>query len=172
METMLLSHISFILGLAIDYISSQCLVLAAALVASTRSFGRYLQNTRNMPKQVKISATEVAANESNKTQVINSTVMGARRCDATKNNGDILEGIIILFKDPFPIVIDGEMRTANKKWFTISNVIDSLIMSEDDNVASRVDSILSGNYMSLRGISAHISVFEDEEGELHYKLEF
>lgn len=125
-----------------------------------------------MPKQVSIAAA-AAVKEANAPQVINSTIMGARRCDATKNNGDILEGVIILFKDPFPIVIDGEMRTANKKWFTISNVIDSLIMSEDDNVAARVDSILSGNYMSLRGISAHLTIYNGEDDdELHYKLEF
>ena len=81
LETMLLSHISFILGLAIDYISNQCLVLATALVASTRSFGRYLQNTRNMPKQVKISATEVAVNGNTNSQVSNArelTVLSAR----------------------------------------------------------------------------------------------
>ena len=125
-----------------------------------------------MSKQVSIAAT-AAVKEANAPQVINSTIMGARRCDATKNNGDILEGVIILFKEPFPIVIDGEMRTANKKWFTISNVIDSLIMSEDDNVASRVDNILSGNYMSLRGISAHLTIYNGEDDdELHYKLEF
>ena len=125
-----------------------------------------------MSKQVSIAAA-AAVKEANAPQVINSTIMGARRCDATKNNGDILEGVIILFKEPFPIVIDGEMRTANKKWFTISNVIDSLIMSEDDNVAARVDSILSGNYMSLRGISAHLTIYNGEDDdELHYKLEF
>lgn len=125
-----------------------------------------------MSEQVSIAAA-AAVKEANAPQVINSTVMGARRCDATKSNGDILEGVIILFKDSFPIVIDGEMRTANKKWFTISNVLDSLIMSEDDEVASRVDSVLSGNYMSLRGISAHLTIYNGEDDdELHYKLEF
>lgn len=126
----------------------------------------------NMSKQAKVATVETVAVQEVKPQVINSTIMGARRCDATKNNGDILEGVIILFKEPFPIVIDGEMRTANKKWFTISNVIDSLIMSEDDNVAARVDSILSGNYMSLRGVSAHLTIYNGDDDELHYKLEF
>ena len=173
LETMLLSHISFVLELAIDYISSQCLVLAAALVASTRSWERASLNYRNMPRPAKVAAATAAVNEVAKPQVINSTVMGARRCDATLNNGDILEGMIILFKDQFPIMIDGEKKDANKKWFAINNVVDALIMSEDDDVASRVDSVLSGNYMSLRGVSAHLSIYNGEDdNELHYKLEF
>ena len=172
LETMLLSHISFILGLAIDYISSQCLVLVAALVASTRSFGRYLQNTRNMPKQVKISATEVAANESNKTQVLNLTIAGGRRYDATTRESGVLEGAIVLFREPLPVIIDGETKNANKKWFALTNLVDALIMSEDDSIAAKAVNVLEGDIMSLRGIVAHISVFEDEEGELHYKLEF
>ena len=172
LETMLLSHISFILGLAIDYISSQCLVLAAALVASTRSLGRDLQNTRNMPKQVKISATEVAANEVTKPQVIKTTIAGGRRYDATTGNGDTLEGVIILFREGIPAVIDGERKTVNKKWFGINTVIDALIMSEDDAIAAKAAEAMEGNFMALRGVDANISIFEDEDGELHYKLEF
>ena len=172
LETMLLSHISFILGLAIDYISSQCLVLAAALVASTRSLERDLQNTRNMPKQVKISATEVAANEVTKPQVIKTTIAGGRRYDATTGSGDTLEGVIILFREGIPAVIDGERKTVNKKWFGINTVIDALIMSEDDAIAAKAAEAMEGNFMALRGVDANISVFEDEEGELHYKLEF
>ena len=172
LETMLLSHISFILELAIDYISSQCLVLVAALVASTRSLERDLQNTRNMPKQVKISATEVAANEVTKPQVIKTTIAGGRRYDATTGSGDTLEGVIILFREGIPAVIDGERKTVNKKWFGINTVIDALIMSEDDAIAAKAAEAMEGDFMALRGVDANISVFEDEDGELHYKLEF
>ena len=133
---------------------------------------RYLLIIMNMPKQVKISATEVAANEPNKAQVLNTTIMGARRYDATLNDGSSLEGMIVLFKDSLPIFIDGEAKTANKKWFAVNTIIDALIMSADDSVAARVAAILDGDYMSLRGVAAHISVFDGEDGELHYKLEF
>ena len=126
----------------------------------------------NMPKQVKISATEVAANEVTKPQVINTTIMGARRYDATTGNGETLEGMIILFKDGFPVMIDGEEKIVNKKWFAINSVIDTLIMSADDAVAARVAPLLDGDYMSLRGVAAQISIYTDDEQELHYKLEF
>ena len=172
LETMLLSHISFILGLAIDYISSQCLVLSAALAVGTRSVWALLANTRNMPKQVKISATEVAANEVTKPQVIKTTIAGGRRYDATTGSGDTLEGVIILFREGIPAVIDGERKTVNKKWFGINTIIDALIMSEDDGTAALAAEAMEGNFMALRGVDANISVFEDEDGELHYKLEF
>ena len=172
LETMLLSHISFILGLAIDYISNQCLVLSAALAVSTRSVWALLANTRNMPKQVKIAATTAAVNEGTNPQVLNTVVMGARRYDATLNDGSILEGMIVLFKDGFPVLIDGEPKIATKKWFAITSVVDALIMSADDSVAARVTPLLDGDYMSLRGAAARISIFDGEDGELHYKLEF
>lgn len=125
-----------------------------------------------MAKQVSIAAA-AAVKEANAPQVINSIVMGARRCDATTGNGETLEGMIILFKDGFPVMIDGEEKIVNKKWFAINSVIDTLIMSADDAVASRVDSVLSGNYMSLRGISAHLTIYNGEDDdELHYRLEF
>ena len=125
-----------------------------------------------MSKQVKISATEVAANEVAKPQVINTIIMGARRYDATTGNGETLEGMIILFKDGFPVLIDGEEKIVNKKWFAINSVIDTLIMSADDAVAARVAPLLDGDYMSLRGVTAQISIYTDDEQELHYKLEF
>ena len=78
LETMLLSHISFILGLAIDYISSQCLVLAAALVASTRSWERASLNYRNMPRPARIAAATAAANEGTNPQVKNLTILSAK----------------------------------------------------------------------------------------------
>ena len=172
LETMLLSHISFILELAIDYISNQCLVLSAALAVGTRSVWALLANTSNMPKQVKISATEVAVNEVTKPQVIKTTIAGGRRYDATTGNGDTLEGVIILFREGIPAVIDGERKTVNKKWFGINTVIDALIMSEDDSIAAKAAEAMEGDFMALRGVDANISVFEDEDGELHYKLEF
>ena len=126
----------------------------------------------NMPKQVKISATEVAANEPNKAQVFNTVIMGARRYDATRNDGTILEGIVVLFKDSFPIIIDGEIKTANKKWFAMNAIVDALIMSEDDSIAAKATNVLDGDYMSLRGLSVKISVFDGDDNELHYKVEF
>ena len=126
----------------------------------------------NMSKQAKVVATEATVQESNKAQVINTTIMGARRYDATTGNGDTIEGLIVLFKDSIPALIDGEPKAINKKWFGVNNVIDALIMSEDDAVAARVAAVLDGDYMALRGAVAHISVFEGEDGELHYKLEF
>ena len=132
----------------------------------------YLLIIMNMPKQVKISATEVAANEPNKAQVFNVRIAGARRYDATTRDGESLAGVVVLFRDAIPVIIDGEMRTANKKWFATNTLIDALIMSEDDNIASKVSDVINEDYMSLRGISATISVFDGEDGELHYKLEF
>ena len=78
LETMLLSHISFILGLAIDYISSQCLVLAAALVASTRSWERASLTLTNMPRPARIAAATAAANEGTNPQVKNLTILSAK----------------------------------------------------------------------------------------------
>ena len=78
LETMLLSHISFILGLAIDYIRSQCLVLAAALVASTRSWERASLNYRNMPRPAKVVATEATVNGNTNSQVKNLTILSAK----------------------------------------------------------------------------------------------
>lgn len=125
-----------------------------------------------MPKQVKISATEVASNESNKAQVIETVVMGARRYDATLNDGSSLEGMVVLFKDALPILIDGESKTANKKWFAVNAIVDALIMSADDSIAAKAVAVMDGDYMSLRGTTARISVFNGDDAELHYKLEF
>ena len=135
-------------------------------------FGRYLLIIMNMSKQAKVVATEATVQESNKAQVINTTIMGARRYDATTGNGETLEGMIILFKDGFPVMIDGEEKIVNKKWFAINSVIDTLIMSADDAVAARVAPLLDGDYMSLRGVAAQISIYTDDEQDLHYKLEF
>ena len=125
-----------------------------------------------MSKQVKISATAVAANEVAKPQVYNLTIAGGRRYDATTRESGVLEGAIVLFREPLPVIIDGEEKNANKKWFALTNLVDALIMSEDDSIAAKAANVLDGDIMSLRGIVAHISVFEDEDGELHYKLEF
>ena len=135
-------------------------------------FERNLLIIVNMSKQVKISATEVAVNEVTKPQVIKTTIAGGRRYDATTGNGDTLEGVIILFREGIPAVIDGERKAVNKKWFGINTVIDALIMSEDDSIAAKAAEVMEGDFMALRGVDANISVFEDEEGELHYKLEF
>ena len=132
----------------------------------------YLLIIMNMPKQVKISATEVAANESNKAQVLNLTIAGGRRYDATTRESGVLEGAIVLFREPLPVIIDGEEKKANKKWFALTNLVDALIMSEDDSIAAKAANVLDGDIMSLRGIVAHISVFDGEDGELRYKLEF
>lgn len=125
-----------------------------------------------MPKQVKVVATEATVQESNKAQVINTVIMGARPYDATLADGSKLGGMIVLFKDNFPILIDGEIKTANKKWFAINVVVDALIMSVDDNIAAKAVNVFNGDFMSLRGLIAKISVFDGDDGELHYKLEF
>ena len=125
-----------------------------------------------MSKQAKVVATEATVQESNKAQVINIRIAGARRCDAITRDGESLEGLVLLFRDPIPVIIDGEVRTANKKWFTTNAVVDALIMSENDDTAAKVADVLNGDFMSLRGITATISVFDGEDGELRYKLEF
>ena len=125
----------------------------------------------NMSKQVSVAAT-AAVNEGNNPRVINTTIMGARRLDATTSDGSSIEGVVILLRESIPAVINGESKAINKKWFAVNNVIDALIMSEDDNVAAKAAAVLDGDYMSLRGTVAKVSVFEDEDAELHYKLEF
>ena len=172
LETMLLSHISFILGLAIDYISSQCLVLAVALAASTRSWERASLNYRNMPRPAKVAAQVAVVNEVTKPQVYNLTIAGGRRYDATTRDGGAIEGAIVLFREPIPAIIDGERKDINKKWFALTSLVDALIMSENDDTAAKVADVLNGDFMSLRGVTATISVFDGEDGELHYKLEF
>ena len=125
-----------------------------------------------MSKQAKVVATEATVQESNKAQVINTVIMGARPYDATLADGSKLGGMIVLFKDSFPILIDGEIKTANKKWFAVNVIVDALIMSVDDNIAAKAVNVLDGDFMSLRGLIAKISVFDGDDGELHYKLEF
>ena len=134
-------------------------------------FERNLLIIMNMSKQVSVAAA-AAVNEPNKTQVINTVIMGARPYDATLADGSKLGGMIVLFKDSFPILIDGEIKTANKKWFAANVVVDALIMSVDDNVAAKAVNVFNGDFMSLRGLIAKISVFDGDDGELHYKLEF
>lgn len=134
-------------------------------------FERYLLIIMNMSKQAKVVATEATVQES-KAQVINIRIAGARRCDAITRDGESLEGLVLLFRDPIPVIIDGEIRTANKKWFATNVVVDALIMSENDDTAAKVADVLNGDFMSLRGITATISVFDGEDGELRYKLEF
>lgn len=124
-----------------------------------------------MAKQVSSAAT-AAVQEANQPQVINIRIAGGRRCDAITRDGESLEGLVLLFRDPIPVIIDGEIRTANKKWFATNVVVDALIMSENDDTAAKVADVLNGDFMSLRGITAKITVFEDEDSELHYKLEF
>ena len=135
-------------------------------------FGRYLQILVNMSKQVKVVATEATVNEVTKPQVYNLTIAGGRRYDATTRENGVLEGAIVLFREPLPVIIDGEEKKANKKWFALTNLVDALIMSEDDSIAAKAANVLDGDLMSLRGIVAQISVYTDDEQELHYKLEF
>lgn len=125
----------------------------------------------NMSKQVSVAAN-AAVNEGNNPRVINTTIMGARRYDATTSDGSSIEGVVILLRESIPAVINGETKAINKKWFAVNNVVDALIMSIDDNVAAKAAAVLDGDYMSLRGTVAKVSVFEDEDAELHYKLEF
>ena len=110
--------------------------------------------------------------EANQPQVFNLVIAGARSSNATTGNNDIVEGVVILFRGTVPVIIDGDKVYVTKKWFRITTVIDALIMSEDDNVAAKAAAVLDGDYMSLRGTVAKVSVFEDEDAELHYKLEF
>lgn len=124
-----------------------------------------------MAKQVSSSnAAQVV--EANQPRVFNVLVAGGRRNDATTEKGDIIEGVNLYLRTPIPVIIDGEEVDVLKKWFRLSAVIDALIMSDDDKVAERVASVEDGNYMSLRGITAKITVFEDENNELHHRLEF
>ena len=125
----------------------------------------------NMSKQVSVAAN-AAVNEGNNPRVINTTIMGARRLDATTSDGSSIEGVVILLRESIPAVINGEPKAINKKWFAVNNVIDALIMSEDDNVAALAANVLDGDYMSLRGLTAIVSVFNGDDDELHYKLEF
>lgn len=124
-----------------------------------------------MSKQV-FSAVTTAVQEANEPRVFNVLVAGGRRNDATTEKGDTIEGINLYLRTPIPVIIDGEEVDVLKKWFRLSSVIDALIMSEDDKVAERAIAVEDGNYMSLRGVTAKITVFEDENGELHHRLEF
>ena len=135
-------------------------------------FGRYLQILVNMSKQVKVVATEATVNEVTKPQVYNLTIAGGRRYDATTRENGVLEGAIVLFREPLPVIIDGEEKKANKKWFALTNLVDALIMSEDDSIAAKAANVLDGDLMSLRGIVAHLTIYNGEDDELHYKLEF
>lgn len=124
-----------------------------------------------MAKQVSSAAT-AAVQEANQPRVFNLVIAGARRNDATTSDGTVIEGVVILFRDNIPVVINGEEVAVNKKWFRTTTIIDALIMSEDDAVSERVFQVAEGNFMALRGLTAQIKVFEDEDAELHYKLEF
>lgn len=124
-----------------------------------------------MSKQVSSAAT-AAVQEANEPRVYNLTIAGARRNDATTSDGTVIEGVVILFRDSLPVMINGEEINATKKWFRTTTVIDALIMSENDSVAAKAVAVMDGEWMALRGVTAQVSVFEDEDGELHYKLEF
>lgn len=124
-----------------------------------------------MAKQVSSAAT-AAVQEANQPRVFNLTIAGARRNDATTSDGTVIEGVVVLFRDSLPVIINGEEIAVNKKWFRTTTIIDALIMSENDAVSERVFHLAESNFMALRGLTAKISVFEDEDGELHYKLEF
>lgn len=124
-----------------------------------------------MAKQVS-SAASTAVVEANQPRVFNLTIAGARRNDATTSDGTVIEGVVILFRDSLPVIINGEEINANKKWFRTTTVIDALIMSTNDAVAAKVVAVMDGEWMALRGVTAQVSVFEDEDAELHYKLEF
>lgn len=123
-----------------------------------------------MSKQVSVAAN-AAVQEANQPRVFNLTIAGARRSDATTSNGGIIEGAIVLFRNTLPVIIDGEEVNTNKKWFPINKVVDALIMSEDDGIAAKAADVIEGNFMTLRGTVARISVFDGEDG-LHYKVEF
>lgn len=124
-----------------------------------------------MSEQVSSAAT-AAVQEANEPRVYNLTIAGARRNDATTSDGTVIEGVVILFRDSLPVMINGEEISANKKWFRTTTIVDALIMSENDAVAAKAVAVMDGEWMALRGVTAQISVFEDEDGELHYKLEF
>ncbi len=124
-----------------------------------------------MSKQVQIAAT-AAVKEANQPRVFNLAIAGARRNDATASDGTIIEGVVILFRDSLPVIINGEEISANKKWFRTTTIIDALIMSTNDAVAAKAVAAMNGEWMALRGLIAKISVFDRDDGELHYKLEF
>lgn len=124
-----------------------------------------------MAKQVS-SAVTTAVQEANQPRVYNLVIAGARRNDAKTSDGTIIEGVVILFRGSIPVIIDGKEVAASKKWFRTISIIDALIMSEDDSVAEKAVAATDGDWMSLRGISARISVYEDDDAELHYKVEF
>lgn len=124
-----------------------------------------------MAKQVSSSnAAQVV--EANQPRVFNLVIAGARRNDATTSDGTVIEGVVILFRDSLPVIINGEEVAVNKKWFRTTTIIDALIMSENDAITERVFHLAESNFMALRGLTAQIKVFEDEDAELHYKLEF
>lgn len=124
-----------------------------------------------MAKQVS-SAAVAAVSEANQPRVFDLVIAGARRNDAKTSDGSTIEGVVILFRGTIPVIINGEEVAVNKKWFRTISIIDALIMSEDDSVAEKAVAATDGDWMSLRGISARISVYEDDDAELHYKLEF
>lgn len=125
-----------------------------------------------MAKQVSSSAAAAAVSEANQPRVFNLAIAGARRNDATTSDGTVIEGVVILFRDSLPVIINGEEINVNKKWFRTTSVVDALIMSENDAVAAKAVAVMDGDWMALRGVTAQVSVFEDEDAELHYKLEF
>ena len=124
-----------------------------------------------MSKQVS-SAVTTAVQEANEPRVFNLVIAGARRNDATTSDGTIIEGVVMLFRDNVPVVINGEEVAVNKKWFRTTTIVDALIMSTNDAVAAKAAAVMDGEWMALRGLTAKVSVFEDEDAELHYKLEF
>ena len=130
---------------------------------------RNLLKIMNMSKQVSVAAN-AAVQEANQPRVFDLTVAGARRSDAATSNG-IVEGVVILFRNVLPVVINGEEVKITKQWFRIDTIVDALKMSEDDGIAAKAANVLDGDYMSLRGLTAIVSVFDGEDG-LHYKVEF
>lgn len=124
-----------------------------------------------MAKQVS-SAQVAQVVEANQPRVFDLVIAGARRNDAKTSDGSTIEGVVILFRGTIPVIINGEEVAVNKKWFRTISIIDALIMSEDDSVAEKAVAATDGDWMSLRGISTRISVYEDDDAELHYKVEF
>lgn len=124
-----------------------------------------------MAKQVS-SAQVAQVVEANQPRVYNSLIAGGRRNDAKTSDGGVIEGINVYLRDAIPVIINGEEKMVNKKWFAINMVIDALIMSEDDSIAAKAVAVMDGDYMALRGATARVSVYEDADGELHYKVEF
>ena len=160
LETMLLSHISFILGLAIDYISSQCLVLSAALAVGTRSVWALLANTRNMPKQVKISATEVAVNGNTNSQVKNLTILSAKL--GTKKVWEKvphIDGTFELREGSAPTI---NLRLSEDCIRTSSGYRTNILNMELDQFANRLGSAASKDIRHLEHtFQEDITVLED-----------